>query len=689
VIRFSFFIKIKLAVNGTDAIRNWISITISNISLFLMIFAGSVSAGTWARTYGGADNEIATSIQQTSDGGFVVAGTTNLLGGGRDDFWVLKLDALGDVEWQKIYDGGKDEFATSIQQTSDGGFSVAGYTSSFGGGWDDFWVLKLDALGDVEWQKTYGGPLHDQARSIQETSDGGFVVGGSTRSISDSLSEAWVLKLDALGDVEWQKAYGGNGLEGANSIQETSDGGFVVAGGLDYTIGDHGDIWVLKLDTLGNVEWQKSYGGYKRERPRSIQQTNDGGFVVGGQTWSFRDDSPAFWVLKLDSSGNIEWQRVYYSGDDDRFPFVQQTTDGGFAVAGWIGGWNRGVIWVLKLDFLGNIEWQKTYGGGSWDRAQIIEQTVDGGFVVAGQTYSFGSGNSDFWVLKLDANGEIDPSCTFISNTSVTADSLLVNVTDSTTSDFSTTTIPANTSVVGIPTSATVIEQCSGGEVEVLIDIKPGSFPNSINPRSNGVIPVAILTTPSFDATLVDPLSVQFGPAEATEAHGRGHIEDVDGDGDLDLVLHFRTQETGIQCGDTEASLTGETFDGYSFTGTDSIRTVGCREKELLAAVPNPFFTKTRIRYEIPKIEKEGNDSELLSEGDLEGNFFGKIVRLRIYDITGRLVKNLIEEEQDHGEYSVEWSGEDEIGERLTSGVYFYKLEIGSETRSGKLILLR
>lgn len=216
------------------------------------------------------------------------------------------------------------------------------------------------------------------------------------------------------------------------------------------------------------------------------------------------------------------------------------------------------------------------------------------------------------------------------------------------------------------------------------IDIKPGSNSNAINPKEKGVIPLAILTDNSFDATTVDPLSVEFGPNGAKEIHNKGHIEDADGDGDLDMVLHFNTKETGIQCGDTKASLTGKTISGQDITGTDAILTVGCGSKstesimqsevsleesyELYPNYPNPFNTETEIRFSLPE------DNHVL---------------IKIYNINGEEIRTLVNEQYIGGEHKIRWDGTDGNGNPVSKGFYLYQIKAGSFTKVERMSLIR
>jgi len=416
----------------------------------------------WAKTYGGADGDFAYSIQETSDGGYIVAGEAGSFGAGGYDVWGLKLDSAGNVAWQKTYGGTYSDFAYSIQETSDGGYIVAGETWSFGAGGYDVWVLKLEADGNVTWQKTCGGAENDAAYSIQETSDGGYIVAGETWSFGAGSCDVWVLKLEANGNVTWQKTYGGASDDFAYSIQETSDGGYIVAGNTESFGAGSCDIWILKLDSAGNVTWQKTYGGQYIDGVRSIQETSDGGYIVAGETDLSGAGSADVWILKIEADGNVTWQKTYGGADDDSAYSIQETSDGGYIVAGRTESFGAGVadVWVLKIEANGNVAWQKTYGGASGDYAYSIQETSGGGYIVAGRTESFGAGLTDVWVLKLDSDGSI-PGCPL----GVASDAAITVTTvtgETTTADVAETTVtPAATGVMPWDSDCTIDTQCS------------------------------------------------------------------------------------------------------------------------------------------------------------------------------------------------------------------------------------
>jgi uncharacterized delta-60 repeat protein len=366
----------------------------------------------FAKTIGGSADDVASSIIQSSDGGYVVAGYTQSFGAGGWDFYVVKLDSSGNVIWTKTIGGGSDDVARSIIQSSDGGYVVAGWTNSFGAGGWDFYVVKLDSSGNVVWTKTIGGIGDDQAWSIIQSSDGGYVVAGNTSSFGAGGWDFYVVKLDANGNVVWTKTIGGTGSQDeAWSIIQSSDGGYVVAGWSDSFGAGLRDFYVVKLDANGNVVWSKTIGGSYGDGAHSIIQSSDGGYIVAGSTETFGAGGWEMYIVKLNSSGNVQWTKTIGGPAffDDALSIIH-SSDGGYVVAGYTNSFGAGGsdFFVVKLDSSGNVVWAKTIGGSD-DEAwgDSIVQSSDGGYVVAGWTKSFGAGGRDIYVVKMDANGNV------------------------------------------------------------------------------------------------------------------------------------------------------------------------------------------------------------------------------------------------------------------------------------------
>jgi len=396
----------------------------------------------WAKSYGGSDEEKAYSIEQTTDGGYIFAGysySNDVHVGanyGNTDVWIVKIDEAGNLQWEKNYGGSKWEEAYSIQQTTDGGYIVAGKTNSNDGDVGgntvsfDYWILKLDESGNVQWEKNYSGIDYDEATSIQQTIDGGYIVAGRTDMSNIPFTSSynyWILKLDALGNLQWEKDYGGSEDDIAKAIIQTIDGGYIVAGVTESSNGDvsHNngsiDCWIVKLDQLGNLEWEKSYGGTKNDGAYSIQQTIDGGYICAGYTASNDGDIGGnnghsdCWIIKLDESGNLVWENNYGDLYHEYAQSIKQTVDGGYICAGGaevLGSYN---YWIIKLDEAGNIQAEQKYGGSRLDRSYSITQTTNGDYTVVGYTRSidgdicesFGSEELykyDVWILNLNGD---------------------------------------------------------------------------------------------------------------------------------------------------------------------------------------------------------------------------------------------------------------------------------------------
>ena len=392
----------------------------------------------WERTIGGPYNELSNAVEQTNDGGYVVAGW---IGTG---YYIQKLGAAGNLEWASLYGGSGFESAESIEQTTDGGYIVCGISGSNdgsvggnNGGWD-YWILKLGVNGNLIWEKNFGGSGFDSAYSVKQTTDGGYIVVGHSDSSdgdissNNGLDDIWLIKLDGSGNLEWEKSYGGSATEIAQSVQQTSDGGYVVSGWTESIDGDvtknngGADYWIIKLDSTGNLQWEKSYGGSDNERSTAVQQTLDGGYIATGLSYSNDGDvggnngSDDFWVVKLDAAGDLEWEENYGGTNSEVAKSIQQTADGRYIVAGESGSSNGDIgtsygdddFWIIKIDTAGNLEWEKNFGGSDDEAAHSIQQTTDGGYIVAGWTkssdgnISINNGERDWWIIKLSS----DPS---------------------------------------------------------------------------------------------------------------------------------------------------------------------------------------------------------------------------------------------------------------------------------------
>lgn len=399
----------------------------------------------WQKSFGGSSGEQAECIKQTSDGGYIVAGYTLSTNGdvigshGGFDYWIIKLSSIGILEWKKTFGGTNSEYARSINQTSDGGYIVAGISNSNDGdvsgghGDNDYWILKLSSIGDIEWQKTLGGLYNDVANIAIQTSDGGYLVGGFTGSIAQDVTDNhggydyWIVKLSELGTIQWQKTFGGTTHDHVLNMKQTTDGGYIIAG---YTLsnngdvtGNHGgyDIWIVKISNNGILEWQKTLGGTAQDYAFDIQQTAEGGYIVGGYTNSNNGDVTGnhggldYWIVKLSNSGLIEWQKTLGGTLDDYGQSIQQTSENGYIFGGYSKSTNGDVTgnhgnddyWIVKLSANGIIEWQKTLGGTSTDQCRSIQQTNDNGYILAGLSYSsngditLNQGQSDYWIIKL------------------------------------------------------------------------------------------------------------------------------------------------------------------------------------------------------------------------------------------------------------------------------------------------
>ena len=385
-------------------------------SLCVVLVDAEPSWVLWSQTYGGTEDDgqfHLVYVVETPDGGFAVASNTESFGAGSSDFWLIKTDASGNMEWNKTYGGTEFDVVYSLILTSDGGFALAGLTGSFGTGNVDFWLVKTDSFGYLEWNQTYGGKGSDIAYSLVETSDGGYALAGYSGSFGAGESDFWLVKADHYGNLEWNQTYGGANGDVAYSLVETSDGGFALVGFTTSLGGDDADFWLVKTDESGNLEWSNLFGGEKADMAESLAQTSDGGYALVGTTESFASGWKECWLIKTDDHGNKEWDKTYGEENSDWAHSLILTSDGGFAIAGESDSFGAGGydFWLIKTDSSGNIEWSRTYGGPERDSAESVIQTSDGGYVLAGLTQSYGlvgsdlNLKSDIWLVRTTEQG--------------------------------------------------------------------------------------------------------------------------------------------------------------------------------------------------------------------------------------------------------------------------------------------
>jgi hypothetical protein len=356
----------------------------------------------WSETYGGAYNDQAQSIVQTTDEGYAIAGYTYSFGyPSIFRAWLVKTDSYGNVEWNRTYSGGSGEAIRSILQTSDGGFIMAGETWSYGASNNNFWLLKTDFAGNPQWNRTYGGIGGESAFSVVQTSDGGYALAGYTDSFGAGNGDYWLVKTDANGYHQWNKTYGTSGYEWGYSLIRTSDGGYALSGQRITGTGWY-DSWLIKIDSAGNHQWNKTYGGSDYDKTSSLVQTSDGGYALGGYTGWYDTTYEDFWLVKTDASGNVQWSKTYGGMYNDAASAMIQTSEGGYALTGYTQYPSAGYtdFWLVKTDPSGNMQWNKTYGGAGPEMANSIMQTLDGAYVIAGRIGDWLEDEADLMLVK-------------------------------------------------------------------------------------------------------------------------------------------------------------------------------------------------------------------------------------------------------------------------------------------------
>jgi hypothetical protein len=377
------------------------------LSAYCFLPASSLAQITFERTYGDSGYDEGWSARETSDGGYIITGGTGSFGAGGFDVYLVKTDSLGDTLWTRTYGDTANDWGYSVQETSDGGYILSGSTESYGSGLFDLYLIKTDNIGDTLWTKVYGGTGYEIGYSVQETSDGGYIIAGYTGSFGAGGEDVYLVKTDSLGDTLWTKTYGGSLYEGCQSVRITSDGGFIIVAWTNSFGAGRDDIYLIKTDPVGDTLWTRLYGDSLDEWGYSAEETSDGGFILAGYTATFGAGGGDVYLIRTDSLGNTLWSKTYGDTAQDISYSVEQTSDGGFIVTGFTKSFGAGEedVYLIKTDASGDSLWTRTYGGTIRDKGRSVHQTSDGGYIIGGSRFTFGV-TDDFYLVKTDGNGQ-------------------------------------------------------------------------------------------------------------------------------------------------------------------------------------------------------------------------------------------------------------------------------------------
>jgi hypothetical protein len=603
-------------------------ITILSFLLFNVVLAQEVNVDTvWTTIFDGWNSEYGKSVQQTTDGGYIVAGYIESGGYYEDYLLLIKTDAEGNEAWNHTFGGSGYDGGHSVQQATDGGYIITGYTYSFGNGNGDVWLIKTDSTGNEAWNHTFGGSGYDEGHSVQQTEDGGYIITGYTWSFGNGNGDVWLIKTDSTGNEAWTQTFGGGENDKGYSVQQTTDGGYIITGYTSSYGNGGADVWLIKTDADGDTLWTQTYGGSNDDEGYSVQQTTDGGYILTGNiypsgNWWESD----VWLIKTDADGDTLWTQTYGGGSRNTGYSVQQTTDGGYILTGGTVSVTFGTadVWLIKTDSQGQEEWTQTFGGGENDTGYSVQQTTDGGYIITGYTENPGMwGDKDVWLLKVAANY-------------IPSDFSLLEPTNN--SQFTIDTSNYNSAIIF--TCEPSNDGDDNDELTYLMRTQSEIFQDYDAEQDCTAFYVSTLdilddlqahdvTSGSLEWTIY----VTDG-TDTVEAENAPFTLDIDGSAALNVMLE---------------GLLPEIF-------------------ALHQNYPNPFNPITTLRYDLPE---------------------NSLVNIIIYDMLGRNIKTLINQTQDAGYKSVIWDATNDYGKPVSAGVYLYQIQAGEFVQTKKMVLLK
>jgi len=373
--------------------------------LFLLLIIKSVFSQSpdtlWTKTIGGVDKDTGYRISQTNDGGFITTGATDSFGAGDYDIYLIKTNQFGDTIWTKTFGGSGQDYGSEVHQTTDGGYIIIGSTEPLNNYRDDLYLIKTDSDGDTLWTKAYGGTLEDAGRSIVEDINGNYLAAGYTRSFDPGNVDVWILKFNEFGDTLWTRRVGGNEVDAGATIKKLENDDYIIVG-YTQSFSSSNDIYLIRIDSSGNTIWTNNYGKQGSEYGEDVLELADGGFVISGYTTSYGAGYDCY-LVRVNVNGDTLWTKSYGAEYDDKAYAIEQFEDG-FVMTGFtnnFGVTERDVL-IIKTDFNGDTVWTKKIGGSYNDWGFGMDKTTDNGLIIAGQTDIYGDGNHDVWLIRLD-----------------------------------------------------------------------------------------------------------------------------------------------------------------------------------------------------------------------------------------------------------------------------------------------
>lgn len=590
----------------------------------------------------------------------------------------------GDTLWTRTYGGSDFDYGYSVRQTDDGGYIIGGTTKSFGAGNYDLYLVKTDADGGTVWTHTYGGSNLDYGYSVRQTSDGGYIFAGRTKSFGAGDYDVYLVRTDADGDTVWTRTYGGGDRDQGEDVQQTDDGGFIIAGYSDTFGAGIMDFYLVKTDANGNALWTRAYGSEDTyDCAYSVCQTADGGYIIAGKTDDAITNDTRITLVRTDSNGSRLWIRGYGGDQWDEAFSVDLTSDGGYIVGGYTESFGAGSMdfYLLKTDSNGDTIWTRTYGGGGRDEGQSVQQTADGGYVIAGYSWSYGAGQADFYIVKTDADGDTVWTRTYGGSrwdygysVHQTDDGgyILAGYTDS----------------FGAGNNDIYLVRVTGQmpEPAVSIDMIPDNPPVTV-PAGGSFTYTGMLANNTDEMQIVDvgifldvPGIGLYGPLDYyLDVRLRPDVT-ISIPGIVQEVPRFAplgTYEYIAYCGEYPVKMDSASFE---FTVTAPI-TAGSEDWNLHGWFEDR--SKAEIPSEVSLFNNYPNpfNAETIISFDLPEA--GR-ARLEVYNLMGQKVETLVDGLIPAGHHNVNWDASN-----YSSGIYFYKLAAGGRVFARRMTLVK